>query len=95
MKEVLHKKADLKGGDIMIKFGEKKITNIYDYVYALQEFVPGDEVDVVVLRDGKELTFHLVLGASVEYQLLKYYSISTIILYFKFNRRNIFNAKES
>jgi Zn-dependent M28 family amino/carboxypeptidase len=56
-------KGGLKGGDIMVKFGEKKITNIYDYVYALKEFVPGDEVDVVVLRDGKELTFHLVLGA--------------------------------
>ena len=56
-------KGGLKGGDIMVKFGDRKITNIYDYVYALKEFVPGDEVDVVVLRDGKELTFHLVLGA--------------------------------
>jgi aminopeptidase YwaD len=56
-------KGGLKGGDIMVKFGDKKITNIYDYVYALKEFVPGEEVDVVVLRDGKELTFHLVLGA--------------------------------
>lgn len=56
-------KGGLKGGDIMIKFGDKKITNIYDYVYALKEFVPGDEVDVVVLRDGKEMAFRLVLGA--------------------------------
>jgi len=56
-------KGGLKGGDIMVKFGDKKITNIYDYVYALKEFVPGDEVDVVVLREGKEMTFHLVLGA--------------------------------
>lgn len=56
-------KGGLKGGDIMVKFGDKKITNIYDYVYALKEFVPGDEVDVVVLREGKELTFKLVLGA--------------------------------
>lgn len=56
-------KGGLKGGDIMIKFGDKKITNIYDYVYALKEFVPGDKVDVVVLRDGKEMTFHLILGA--------------------------------
>ena len=56
-------KGGLKGGDVMIMFGDKKITNIYDYVYALKEFVPGDEVNVVVLRDSKELTFHLVLGA--------------------------------
>lgn len=56
-------KGGLKGGDTMVKFGDKIITNIYDYVYALKEFVPGDEVDVVVLREGKEMTFHLVLGA--------------------------------
>lgn len=56
-------KAGLKGGDIMISFGSKKITNIYDYVYALKEFVPGDVVDVVVLRDGKEMTFKVELGA--------------------------------
>ncbi len=56
-------KGGLKGGDIMIKFGGRKITNIYDYVYALKEFVPGDAVDVVVLRDGNEITFNLVLGA--------------------------------
>ena len=56
-------KAGLKGGDIMISFGGKKITNIYDYVYALQEFVPGDVVDIVVKRDGKEMTFKVELGA--------------------------------
>ncbi len=56
-------KAGLKGGDIMISFGGKKITNIYDYVYALKEFVPGDIVDVVVLRDGEEMTFKVELGA--------------------------------
>lgn len=56
-------KGGMKAGDIMIKFGDKKISNIYDYVYALKEFVPGDKVEVIVLRDGKELTFHLILGA--------------------------------
>jgi hypothetical protein len=56
-------KGGMKAGDIMIKFGDKKISNIYDYVYALKEFVPGDKVDVTVLRDGKELTFNLILGA--------------------------------
>lgn len=56
-------KAGLKGGDIMISFGGKKITNIYDYVYALQEFAPGDVVDVVILRDGKEMTFRVLLEA--------------------------------
>lgn len=55
-------KGGLKGGDIMISFGGKKITNIYDYVYALQNFVPGDVVDVVVLRDKEKLEFKIELG---------------------------------
>ncbi len=56
-------KGGLKGGDIMISFGGKKITNIYDYVYALQNFVPGDVVDVIVLRDKQKLEFKIELGA--------------------------------
>lgn len=50
-------KAGLKEGDIMIKFGKKDVKDIYDYMYAMNEFNPGDIVDVVVLRDGKEMTF--------------------------------------
>jgi hypothetical protein len=57
------KKAGLKGGDIILSFGGKKITNIYDYVYALKEFVPGDVVDIIVLREEKELTFTVTLEA--------------------------------
>ncbi len=53
--------AGLQGGDIMIKFGEKDLENIYDFMYAMSEFSPGDEVDVVVLREGEEKTFTLTL----------------------------------
>lgn len=56
-------KGGIKGGDIMIGFGGKKISNIYDYTYALGEHNPGDVVDIVVLRDGKEMTFKVELGA--------------------------------
>jgi len=55
-------KAGMKGGDIMLRFGEKKINNIYDFVYALQEHVPGDKVAVTVKRGEEELTFNLVMG---------------------------------
>jgi hypothetical protein len=54
-------KAGLKAGDIIIKFGSKAVNNIYDFMYAMGEFSPGDKVDVVVLRDGKELTINLEL----------------------------------
>lgn len=56
-------KAGLKAGDIMIKFGPKEVKDIYDYMYAMNEYNPGDEVDVVVLRDGKEVTVRMKLEA--------------------------------
>lgn len=56
-------KAGLKAGDIIIKFGPKTVGNIYDFMYAVQDYKAGDKVDVVVLRDGKELTFTLELIA--------------------------------
>ncbi len=52
----------LKGGDIIIKFGSKVITNIYDYTDAMGSYKPGDVVDVIVLRSGKEVTLKITLG---------------------------------
>ncbi len=46
-------KAGLKGGDILIEFDGKKIENLYDFTYALRAKRPGDEVEVVVLRDSQ------------------------------------------
>ena len=56
-------KAGMKANDIMLQFGDKKIENIYDYVYALQEHVPGDVVEVRVKRNSEILTFTVTLGA--------------------------------
>ncbi|MDO8548746.1 MAG: M28 family peptidase [Ignavibacteria bacterium] len=56
-------KGGIKAGDIMISFGGKKITNIYDYVYALQEHVPGDVVEVIVQRNSEEVKLEVELGA--------------------------------
>lgn len=55
--------AGLQGGDIIISFGGKKISNIYDFTYALGDFVPGDEVDVVVKRGNEEITFNVKLAS--------------------------------
>lgn len=54
-------KAGMKAGDIIIKFGPKTVGNIYDFMYAVQDYKAGDKVDVVALRDGKETTFTLEL----------------------------------
>jgi aminopeptidase YwaD len=56
-------KGGIKGGDTMISFGGKKVLNLYDYTYALADFNPGDIVEVVVLREGKELKLKVELGA--------------------------------
>lgn len=56
-------KAGMKAGDIIIKFGPKTVGNIYDFMYAVQDYKAGDKVDVVAIRDGKETTFTLELIA--------------------------------
>ncbi|RMH05545.1 MAG: M20/M25/M40 family metallo-hydrolase [Planctomycetota bacterium] len=52
-------KAGLKKGDIIKKVGQFEIVDIYDFMDALGSFSNGDTVDVVVVRDGKELTLPL------------------------------------
>lgn len=54
-------KGGMLAGDIIVKFGEKEVTNIYDYMYAMAEYKPDDEVDIVVLRDGVETTLKVKL----------------------------------
>ena len=53
-------KGGLKSGDIIIKFGDKTISNIYDYMYALQEAKAGKEVDLVVHRGEEKMTLQIV-----------------------------------
>jgi hypothetical protein len=55
-------KAGLQEGDIIVEFGGKEISDLYAYTYALREHQPGDEVVVVVLRDGERVSLTAVLG---------------------------------
>jgi hypothetical protein len=54
-------KAGLKGGDVLVKFGDKKILNLYDFTDALRSSKVGETVQVTVLRDGKQLTVPVTL----------------------------------
>ena len=56
-------KAGLLAGDIIVQFGDKKISNIYDFTYALGNYVPGDKVNVLVKRGDEELIFEVELGS--------------------------------
>ncbi len=53
-------KAGFKEGDIIVEFGGLKITNIYDYKYALDAAKIGKPVEVVVLRNGNRHTLTVV-----------------------------------
>jgi C-terminal processing protease CtpA/Prc len=54
--------AGLKPGDVLIRFEGKEILNLYDFTDALRGKQPGDEVPVVVLREGREVTATVTLG---------------------------------
>ncbi len=45
--------AGLRGGDVIVEFAGQKITNIYDYTYALDVVKIGVPVKVVYLRGGE------------------------------------------
>ena len=48
-------KAGFKPGDVIVEFAGQKITNIYDYTYALDAVKIGVPVKAAVLRDGKRV----------------------------------------
>ncbi len=55
--------AGMQGGDIIVGFGPHEVDDVYDYMAALGEFDPGDEVEIVILRDGERMSFKVVLAA--------------------------------
>lgn len=56
-------KASLTEGDVIIKFGNMEIKDIYDYTKALSEYKPGDEVEIVILRNETEMIIKAILGS--------------------------------
>jgi hypothetical protein len=55
-------KGGLKGGDTVIKMDGKPVGTIQDYMESLSTKQPGDQIDVVVQREGKEVTLKVTLG---------------------------------
>jgi hypothetical protein len=56
-------KGGIKGGDVIVGYGGKPIATIYDYTDSLGRNKPGDKVEIVVKRDGKEVTLTVTLGS--------------------------------
>ena len=52
--------AGLEGGDVIVGLAGRTVTNIYDYMYALDLLKVGEPAEVVVLRDGERVVLELV-----------------------------------
>ena len=48
-------KAGLQGGDVIVALGGAELTNIYDYMQAMNGLKIGQETDISVERGGKRL----------------------------------------
>lgn len=55
-------KAGIKGGDVIIRLGKNRVGGLDDFDLALREFKPGEQVDVIVIRDGEEVTLKVTLA---------------------------------
>ena len=54
--------AGLRAGDVIVGFAGRDVADLYEYTYALRAHAPGDEVEIVVLREGERVTLSAVLG---------------------------------
>ena len=54
-------KAGVKSGDVIIKIGDNDVKSVQDLPGILRQRKPGDEVDVIVKRDGKDVTLKVKL----------------------------------
>ncbi|MCH8012714.1 MAG: M28 family peptidase [Candidatus Marinimicrobia bacterium] len=55
-------KGGMKGGDIIIKFGETTVENIYDFMYALQAAKADQPIEIVILREEIAITLEVSPG---------------------------------
>jgi aminopeptidase YwaD len=52
-------KAGLRAGDFIVRLDKTPVKNVYDYTYALGEMRPGEEVEVAIKRDGKDMVLKI------------------------------------
>lgn len=52
-------RAGLKAGDFITRLGKTPVKNVYDYTYALGELRAGEEVEIIIRRDGREMNLKI------------------------------------
>jgi hypothetical protein len=55
-------KAGVKAGDVLIQFGESKVSGIEDFQNVLTKYKPGDKVKIKVKREGKDVELEVTLS---------------------------------
>jgi serine protease Do len=55
-------RAGVQIGDVIVKAGDQRVDNPQSFDQLLRKFAPGDTVNVVVRRGGKQLTMHAVVA---------------------------------
>jgi S1-C subfamily serine protease len=61
-------KAGLKSGDLMVKWNGKDLVDVESWMPMLNKHKPGDVVEIVYVRDGKEDTVKATLIARTRQQ---------------------------
>ncbi len=56
-------KAGIKGGDKIVKIGDKDVRNISDYMFMLGEMKAGETYEIIVMRDGKKVDLKIIPDA--------------------------------
>jgi S1-C subfamily serine protease len=54
-------KGGIKAGDVIIRLGDQNVGSLDDFDLALRKFTAGQEVDVVVRRDGADVPLKVTL----------------------------------
>ena len=62
-------RAGVRAGDIILRLGDRPVSNRFDVERALWTQQPGATVDARILRDGQPMRASITLGASAEREL--------------------------
>ena len=55
-------KAGIKQGDVIVEIDGAKVDSVDDVASTVRKHAPGDQIDVVIVRDGKQQTVTVTLG---------------------------------
>jgi putative serine protease PepD len=55
--------AGMEAGDVIVQVGETPINDGAGVIAAIRDHAPGDQVSVLVVRDGKQITLEVTLAA--------------------------------